>query len=63
MPESELPPVLTYDETADILRVSRRTVYSLVKRGHLKRLELGAARITRKSLLSYLDGETEASAA
>ena len=48
--------LLTIDETAEYLRVSRRTVYRLIDAGHLSRFKVGRrALITRQSLTLYVN--------
>lgn len=57
--------VLTVDEVADILRMSRRSVYAYIEAGaiHSFRLRNAAGRPMRKvfipkqSLLDYMEGE------
>lgn len=51
-------PVLSAREAADILGIDKRTVYKLVKDGHLRRLEgIHDYRIPRTSLDAYMRGD------
>ncbi len=45
----------TTQEVADILRVSRRTVYRLIKSGKLKAVMIGQWRIKAEDLDKFLD--------
>jgi len=45
----------TTQEIADILRVSRRTVYRLIKSGKLKAVMIGQWRIKAEELDKFLD--------
>lgn len=48
--------LLTLDEAADLLAVSRRTVYSMIQRGELADVypTRGAHRVTQASVLEFL---------
>lgn len=49
------PDVLTVDEVCNILRIARKTVYSLVKSGDLPSRRIGRIyRISKKQLVEYL---------
>src|SRR5207244_384386 len=51
----ELPAVLTAEEAAAVLRVSRWAIYEAVKRGELRSVRLGRClRIPRQALLEVL---------
>jgi excisionase family DNA binding protein len=43
----ELQPLLTVDDVAKLLRISRASVYNLVKTGDLKPVRIGSLRKTR----------------
>jgi excisionase family DNA binding protein len=48
--------VLTVEETADMLKVGRTTVYDLIKSGHLTSITIGRLRrIPYTDLLTYLE--------
>ena len=51
------PEVITVDEAADLLRVDRRTVYSLIKRGKIPGVRrVGRSiRLSRTKLLAWLE--------
>jgi excisionase family DNA binding protein len=55
---STLPPVLTVDEAAQLLRVNRKTLYEAVRLGHVPGVvRLGRSiRIGRDALLGWLQG-------
>lgn len=50
-------PLFTIKEVCQLLRISRPTVYELIKAGRIKRVYVGKAspRITRESLERYLE--------
>jgi excisionase family DNA binding protein len=60
---SELPFLLTVDETADLLRTSRKAIYAMVERDQLP----GATRVGRRllirsrDLVSWLDRKSRSS--
>ncbi len=57
---SELPPTLTADEVAGVLRISRWQAYELAKTGRLPSLRLGrTVRFPRRAVLELL-GEVDA---
>ncbi len=57
---SELPPTLTADEVAGLLRISRWQCYELAKSGRLPSLRLGrSVRFPRRAVLELL-GEVDA---
>ena len=45
----------TISEVAALLKVNRNYVYSLINGGHLRSIKLGCRKITRKSLLQFLE--------
>jgi excisionase family DNA binding protein len=48
--------LLTTEEAADVLRVGRTTVYSLIKDGHLRPVHIGrSCRISRAELERYVN--------
>ena len=48
--------LLTTDEAADVLRVGRTTVYSLIKEGQLRPVHIGrSCRISRAELERYVN--------
>jgi putative molybdopterin biosynthesis protein len=58
----QMPEVLLPEEVAAVLRVSRATVYELVRRGKLpaKRVgrgRQGGVRVTRAALRAYLEAD------
>lgn len=61
MQTNDLPLTLTVDETAEQLRVSRRTVFNLLEQGLLKSTKVGRARrIHTASVRDYLKDEGQA---
>jgi len=48
----------TVSEAAEILRVNRNRVYSLLKEGLLKGLKLGGMKIPAKELTRFIDENT-----
>ncbi|WP_431986311.1 helix-turn-helix domain-containing protein [Streptomyces griseoflavus] len=47
--------LLTVAEAADIMRVSKMTVYNLIHSGHLQTIRIGRSlRVLETSVLSYL---------
>ncbi len=53
---AELPSVLTIEQLADALAVSRSTVYRLVNTRQLRTIKVGrTVRITKDSLIRYLN--------
>jgi len=55
-----LPVLLTVDETADLLRTTRRAIYAMIARGHLPGVVHVHRRILVRSeaLLEWLDQKT-----
>ena len=53
----ELPPIITVDELADLLRVERKTAYAAVTRGEIPGVRrLGRCiRISRDAVMRWLD--------
>jgi excisionase family DNA binding protein len=50
--------LLTYSETAKLLRVSDRTVWGLCKRGELAAVRIGqSVRIDRRDLLAFVEAQ------
>lgn len=45
----------TISEVAVLLKVNRNYVYSLINKGYLRSIKLGCRKITRKSLLQFLE--------
>ena len=45
----------TISEIAEILKVNKNFVYTLINAGHLKSIKLGCRKVTRKSLLEFLE--------
>ena len=45
----------TISEIAEILKVNKNFVYTLINVGHLKSIKLGCRKVTRKSLLEFLE--------
>jgi excisionase family DNA binding protein len=57
---SELPLVLTVEEAAEVMRISRGSAYEAVRTGDLPHVRIGRTiRVPRKALLALL-GEDEA---
>lgn len=51
----DLPPILTLKQTAKLLAVDRRTIYSQIRNGKLRVFKVGNAyRIERDSLLTFI---------
>lgn len=46
--------IYTVTETAELLKVNRNYVYSLLKSGVIKGLKLGSLKITREELMRFL---------
>ena len=67
MPTAATTPLLSVDETATILRVSRATTYRLIDRGELHAVRVGAhLRIAPAELRQYIygsDADTRSEAA
>ena len=54
---AELPLVLSADETAEVLRISRWAVYESIKRGEIRAVRLGhSLRIPRDEIARLLGG-------
>jgi excisionase family DNA binding protein len=47
--------IYTVTEVAAILKVNRNFVYSLINSGHIRSIKLGCRKVTRKSLLEFLE--------
>lgn len=47
--------VYTIDEISQVLKVNRNTVYDLIDNGLLQSIILGRRKVTRKSLLKFLE--------
>ena len=47
--------IYTVTETAELLKVNRNYVYSLLKSGVIKGLKLGSLKITRTELMRFLE--------
>jgi len=57
---ADLPPVLTVDEVAKVLRTGRSSLYEAVKQGQIPACRIGRKiRISRDALIAALDGSTE----
>lgn len=56
---NELPDLLTVDETAGFLRVSRETIFSLIKAGDLPALRVGKQFRIRKEAINNLSTKTK----
>ncbi len=55
------PAVLTIDETAETLRVSRQTVHALINRGELRRYKIGrSTRLNRREVLALIGVDDDA---
>ena len=55
---TDIPPVMTVPEVAEILKVGRNTAYDLCFRGELKNKKIGRIRrILREDLLEYMSRE------
>ena len=52
---ADYPDALTVDEVVSILRVSRKTVYELIKKGRIKAVKIGRShRIAKENLIELL---------
>ena len=52
---ADYPDVLTVEEASELLGVCTKTVYSLIKKGELKKLNVGRLfRIPKREILRYL---------
>lgn len=50
-----MPPLLTVEEAADILRIGRNTCYELVRQGQIPHIRLGRLiRVPKHALMSWL---------
>ncbi len=47
--------VYTISEVAALLKVNRNYVYTLINNGYLKSMKLGSMKVTRASLLAFLE--------
>ena len=47
--------VYTISEVATLLKVNRNFVYTLISNGYLRSIKLGCRKVTRKSLLEFLN--------
>jgi len=45
----------TISEVAALLKVNKNYVYALINGGHLRSIKLGCRKVTRKSLLQFLE--------
>lgn len=53
---ADYPDALTVDEVIAILRVSRKTVYELIKGGRIKAVKVGRShRIAKENLIEFLN--------
>ena len=54
---SDLPLVLTSDQTAEVLQLKRRTVTNMLDRGDLRGIKIGKEwRVNRAELLRFVEG-------
>lgn len=54
----EYPDVLTTEETSDILRISRKKLYELIKNNELKAKKIGSKFvISKKDVIMFLEKE------
>lgn len=52
----------TISEVATLLKVNKNFIYKLINNGYLRSIQLGCRKVTKKSLLEFLDnydGNTE----
>ena len=47
--------LFTISEVASILKVNKNYVYKLIDKGCLRSIKLGCRKVTRKSLMEFLD--------
>lgn len=60
---ADLPLVLSAEETADVLRVSKWQVYESIKRGELRAVRLGRClRVPREEIARLLGGPPDSGA-
>ncbi len=45
----------TISEVATLLKVNKNFVYKLINNGYLRSIQLGCRKVTKKSLLDFLD--------
>ncbi len=45
----------TITEVAKLLKINRNFVYTLINTGHIRSIKLGCRKVTRKSLLEFLE--------
>ena len=56
----EAPKVYTIEEVAEILHMTRRSIYSYVKEGKLKAVKMGRFwRVSQKNLEEFIDRGTK----
>jgi excisionase family DNA binding protein len=56
-----MPPLLTVEEAAEILRIGRNTCYELVRQGQIPHLRLGRLiRVPKHALMSWLGEQPDA---
>jgi excisionase family DNA binding protein len=57
---SDYPDVLTVEETSEILGVCTKTIYKMIKKGDLKKQNVGRLfRIPKSYIIAYLDIENK----
>lgn len=57
-------PALTPSEAAEVLKVTRQTIYALIDRGELTRYKVGrSTRLNRQQVLALVGGEPDGNTA
>lgn len=55
---SKYPPLLTVIEVAKLVRISRQSIYNMIRRGVIKSVHIGGCiRVPRDELIDMLEGK------
>lgn len=58
LPDPQVQPTVTIDETADVLKIGRASAYAAAKRGEIPTIKIGRRLLVpTAALLRLLDGE------